>query len=67
MPDVTNGPYVAAAVFCDTVIEGTDKMLTCVRIFDRMEVGGRDEAMPTVELPLRGLVSFKSGSFKGPM
>lgn len=63
------GPYLQLAVFCETVIEGKDGVLSLIRIIDRIVTSatGPDapEHMPTVPINARLVLAFKSGFAKG--
>ena len=64
------GPYLAAAFFCENVIEDkADGALSAIRIIDQIKIGLRDSPdFPTEEnrLPvsISGLLSFKTGHSK---
>lgn len=71
-PDIAVGhsrPHIAAAFFCERLIEDKDGVLTVVRIVDRIThtaVGsGTPQVMPPVPVNLTLLVSFKSGDARG--
>lgn len=62
------GPFLAAAVFCDSVLRGEDGVLTVVRIIDRITITIPADAPPEVPsdkhrllTQIEGLVGFKSG------
>lgn len=40
------GPFVNAAVFCETVIDGKDDVLSLVRIIDRMTINAQGAEAP---------------------
>jgi hypothetical protein len=67
----TDGPYLVAAVFCDSIVEGSDRALSVVRIVDRVTLTIPADApadIPSEEkrLPvsLWALVMFKRGCAK---
>jgi uncharacterized protein DUF6941 len=62
------GPYLAAAVFCDSVLKGDDGVMSAVRIVDRVTVTIPADSPPDVPSDekmllcnIQGLVSFKKG------
>lgn len=63
------GPYLAAALFCDKVLEEKDGTLSAIRMVDRIThtISGPDapEAMPPITINLFALLSFKSGAARG--
>lgn len=66
-----NLPYVTAALICERVIQEKDGVLSAIRIVDRAEVkvlvNDPDVKLQDVApgISLSGLISIKSGSFKG--
>jgi hypothetical protein len=67
--DRTGGPWLAAAVFCEKVIEDKEGALTLVRIVDRITttaVGqGTPDEMPPTPITIALVAAFKSGTAKG--
>jgi hypothetical protein len=68
-----NGPYLAAAFFCDNVLEEKDGTLSAVRMLDQIKVtvpASAPDDFPSEEnkvpLAMAGLLSFKSGESPGP-
>jgi hypothetical protein len=68
LPKKTSGPYLAAAFFCDSVIQGKDEALTAVRIIDNAKFvvpANLPPDFPSKEkrlaVQLSGLLSFKTG------
>ncbi|MCI0421077.1 MAG: hypothetical protein L0312_17930 [Acidobacteria bacterium] len=66
------GPYVAAAVFCDNIVEGSDRALSAIRIIDQVTLTVPANApadVPSEKKPLPYsawvLMSFKTGDAKG--
>lgn len=63
------GPLLQTAVFCETVIEGKDGVLSIIRIIDRVMVAasGADapKDMPPIPRQLTAALTFKSGSATG--
>ena len=66
-------PYVAAAFFCERVIEGKDGVLSAIRIVDKIQVGLESD-IPSLKEQLKAvkpaaqitaLISVKAGSLKG--
>jgi hypothetical protein len=63
------GPYLAAAFFCEQVVEAKDGSLTAVRIIDQIQ-GDIPAGMPAdfpskenrLQIHMTGLLSFKTGS-----
>jgi hypothetical protein len=64
-----SGPYLAAAVLCERVLQEINGTLSAIRIVDRFmaTVQGptAPEAMPLVQVNLTALIIFKSGDAKG--
>src|SRR5438128_972546 len=66
------GPYLAAAVFCDSIVEGADKTMSVIRIVDRVnltipadappEIPSKDKPVPVT---MNALISFRTGSGMG--
>lgn len=66
------GPFLAAAVFCDTIVQGSDGALSAIRIIDQINAAipssaPRDMPSESLRLPvvIWTLLMFKSGSAKG--
>jgi hypothetical protein len=65
-PNQTDGPYLAAAFFCQHIIEDKrDGAFSCIRLIDRVEASSTEETMPILPIQLNAFVSFKSGNFEG--
>jgi hypothetical protein len=65
----SGGPYVAAAVFCDSVVRGDDGVLTAVRMIDQITITIPADAPPDVPsegknllAQIEGLIGFKRGN-----
>jgi len=63
------GPFLSAAVFCDSVVRGEDGAFSAIRMVDTVTLAIPPDAtpeMPSAELPLftqmKALFSFKRGS-----
>lgn len=65
----SSGPYVAAGLFCERVIEDKDGVLSVVRIVDRftrtVTGSGTPESMPPTPVRTMLLISLKSGDARG--
>ncbi|OFV91455.1 MAG: hypothetical protein A3G76_15610 [Acidobacteria bacterium RIFCSPLOWO2_12_FULL_65_11] len=64
------GPYVAAAVFCEKVLQERDGVASLIRIIDRTTVTalGKDAPEdPSVTLEQTLFLSFKAGFARGKM
>jgi hypothetical protein len=63
------GPHLAAAIFCERVIEDKDGVLTAIRMVDRITVTATGPApppeMPPTVIDLTALISLKSGDARG--
>jgi len=62
------GPFLATAVFCDSVVRGEDGAMTAVRIIDHIKItlpANAPEDVPSeskqIIAPIEGLVSFRKG------
>jgi hypothetical protein len=64
-----SGPYLAAAVLCEKVLEDKDGVLSAIRMVDRFVITaqgvGAPQNMPPVPVNLSALIVFKSGDAKG--
>ena len=65
-----DGPYISVAALCDAVLDEKSGRLSCIRFLDRVDVelSGAEEALaelPAIAVQIWGLISMKSGSFKG--
>jgi hypothetical protein len=60
-------PWLAAAVFCDKVLEGADGWMSAIRIIDAITVPipHHHEPGERVHIRLDALIAFKSGDVKG--
>jgi hypothetical protein len=65
------GPYLAAAIFCESVMEGADQALTAIRIVDQITLTIPKDAPPDIpseqkRLPasICALVTFRRGDAK---
>jgi hypothetical protein len=63
-------PYLTAALFCETVIEGKDGVLSAVRIIERATVEIQTDvpgivATVTPAIAVKALICIKSGPVKG--
>lgn len=63
------GPYVQAALICEKVIEDNERVLTLVRIVDRITHSATGlaapETMPTFSYPMSLVIMLKSGPARG--
>lgn len=68
MPSDT-GPYLKAALFCDSTIEGKDGVLSLIRVVDRLIItaAGHDAPleMPPQDVPLNLAIMLVSGRARG--
>lgn len=69
---MTDLPYVTAALICEKVLQEKDGVLSAIRLVDRIDVkiqtndpNVKLENLVTQGINLAGLVSIKSGPFKG--
>ena len=60
-------PLLAAAVFCDRVLKGSDGAMSAIRIVDVFNVSVPPDRDPEERVPIRlnALIAFKSGDVKG--
>lgn len=65
----TEGPYLAAAVFCEKVLQEKDGVVSLIRVVDRLifeaRGAGAPGKMPTLTSNLNLFISLKSGFAKG--
>jgi hypothetical protein len=66
------GPYLAAALFCENIIEGSDRVISVVRIVDQIVVTlplNAPADVPSDEKPIPvsvwAYLNFKAGSIRG--
>ena len=66
------GPFLAAAVFCDNILQGADGALSAIRIVDKVSVAVPPNAPANtpsestkLQVAISTLLMFKSGSAKG--
>lgn len=66
-PDLYAGPWLQAALFCDSWVEGKDGALTLVRVVDSMIVEVGPDGAPSVSqsLGLKLVLMLKSGQARG--
>lgn len=64
-----HGPYLAAAFFCEKVLQESDGVISAIRIVDRIiqaAIGsGTPETMPPTPVNLTLVVTLKSGDARG--
>ena len=64
-----SGPFLTAALFCERVLQEKDGVLSAIRIIDRLThtITGPDapDEMPSFQVQISILISFKSGDAKG--
>lgn len=69
MAPATTGPHLAMALFCESVLEEKDGVLSIIRVVDRIiqTAVGPDvpEIMPPVPVNLTLVVSLKAGAARG--
>ena len=65
----SNGPYLAAAVLCEKVLQEKDGVLSAIRLVDRIifTASGTQPPgqMPKVNIVITALIIFKSGDARG--
>lgn len=72
-PRRQGGPYIAAAFFCESIIEDRrDGTLSAIRIIDQISVvassaapSNAASAAQAVTVPVSGMVAFKTGDARG--
>lgn len=69
MINLTNGPYLNAALICEKVLQEKDEVTSIIRIVDRVVLtttaSSSPEKIPPTTLDLYAFLSFKSGSARG--
>lgn len=64
-----SGPFLAAAFFCESILEGKDGALSVIRIIDRVTQSakgpGAPEEMPPLAINVWALIALRSGSARG--
>ncbi len=69
MPNADMGPYLKAALICESVIEGKDGVLSLIRVVDRLTIaasGGQAPAdMPASDYNLILVLMLVSGRARG--
>ena len=64
----TEGPFLAAALFCEKVLQEKDGVLSLIRVVDRIIHGGgpaAPERMPPITANLALVIALKSGFARG--
>ena len=65
----SRGPYLAAAVLCEKVLQEKDGVLSAIRLVDRFIItaSGTEPPgqMPKVNISITALIIFKSGNARG--
>ena len=65
----TKGPYLAAALLCEKVLQEKDGILSAIRIIDRIIATAQGsqppEQMPPVPVNITALLILKSGDVRG--
>ncbi|HWS83304.1 MAG TPA: hypothetical protein VN207_03505 [Ktedonobacteraceae bacterium] len=63
------GPYLAAALICEKVLQEKDGTISIIRMIDRVTLTApaalSSETLPPVSLNLNAFIAFKAGSAKG--
>lgn len=71
MTTESSGPYLAAAVLCERVLQEKDEVISIIRMIDRLTVtvnaAGSPETMPPAAVNFTVLIALKSGSARGRM
>ncbi len=69
MTTISSGPYLAAALLCEKILEEKDGSVSIIRMIDRItlttQAPSSPETLPPTPLNLSALISFKSGSARG--
>lgn len=64
-----SGPFLAAAFFCEHILEDKDGALSAIRIVDRVTQTatgpGAPDEMPPLPIQLWALISLRSGAARG--
>ncbi len=65
----SSGPYLAAAILCERVLQEKDETISIIRMVDRLAVtvnaSDSPETMPPTAVNINALISLKSGSARG--
>ena len=62
---ITGGPYLAAAFFCEKLLQEQDGVISAIRIVDRWNVTGPTQDMVPTVIQAFLVVLFKSGIHRG--
>jgi hypothetical protein len=69
MREIIGGPFLQAAFFCEKVLQEKDGVMSAIRLVDRFTLSssaeGAPDLMPSINIAISILVSFKSGDAKG--
>ena len=61
-----DGPYVAVAALCESVLHEKDEKISCIRFIDVIKIQViSDDPSTAVRLKVNAFLSFKSGAFVG--
>ena len=58
---VSGGPYLSAAFFCERVLREQDGVPSFIRVTDRWNINGTNEAMDTTIIQTTLVIALKSG------
>lgn len=65
----SNGPYLNAALLCETILQEKNETISIIRMVDRITLTAHaslsPETLPPMPIKLFALISFKSGNAKG--
>lgn len=65
----SSGPYLAAAILCERILQEKDETISIIRMVDRLAVtvnaSDSPETMPPTAVNINALISLKSGSARG--
>jgi hypothetical protein len=69
MTTESSGPYLAAALLCEKVLQEKDDTISIIRMIDRITLTvsalGSPETIPSTTINLSALIALKSGSARG--
>jgi hypothetical protein len=63
--DITGGPYVVAALFCEKALRESDGVMSLIRIVDRWQISGNTDQMQMSVVQTTLVIIFKSGMHRG--
>jgi hypothetical protein len=68
-PELDQGPYLAAAILCETLLREEGGVLSLIRVIDQVTITAPQEVLASGQpIPYKTVlvISFRAGAFEGP-